>query len=87
MKIGDYIRYRDRIETDPEATGDPERDAWGNTGIVMKLTHAIFREDRPEQAIEFLDSTGSFHLARAADVEVISTIEGEEALWRMWGTI
>jgi len=87
MKVGDYIRYRDRIETDPEQIGDPTQYSWGSTGIVMKVTHALFSEDKPELAVEYLDSTGSFHLARAADVEIVSTLEGEEALWRMWGTI
>ena len=87
MKIGDYIRYRDRIESDPEASGDPKRDGWGDMGIVMTVSWAVFHKDTPEPAIEFMDSAGDMHLARVADVEILSTLENEEALWRMWGEI
>lgn len=87
MKLGDYVRYRERIKTDPPVSGDPNRDGWGNMGIVTMLTEAVFHNDIPEPAVEFLDSSGSFHLARAADVYVISTLEDEETMWRMWGDI
>ena len=87
MKIGDYVRYRDRVDTDPPFSGDPNRDGWGNMGIVTKLSEAVFYDDKPEPAVEFLDSKGDFHLARVADVHVISSLEDEEAMWRMWGDI
>ncbi len=86
MMVGDYIRYRDRLDTDPEVSGDPNRDGWGSTGIVVDVTQAVFHDGIEESAIVFLDPTGDFHLARSADVEILSSaIDNEEAMWKMWG--
>ncbi len=87
MKIGDYIRYRERIESDPEMSGDPKRDGWGDMGIVMTVSSAVFHGGVAEPAVEFMDSKGDMHLARVADVEILSTLEDEEAMWRTWGEI
>jgi hypothetical protein len=67
MKVGDMVRYRDRIPTDPLPPG-----SWGRTGVIIELTMDRFREIFDEPAAEYMNIHGDFVIARRADLEVIN---------------
>jgi hypothetical protein len=67
VKVGDMVRYRTRIPTDPPPPG-----SWGRTGIVIELTIDRFREKFDEPAVEYINHHGDIISARQADLEVLS---------------
>jgi hypothetical protein len=73
MNIGDMIRYRDRLPTDPDPSAFPDNGfSWGEIGIITDLLKAKFRTNEYEPAIEYLDKNGDWTIARIDDVEVIN---------------
>ncbi len=71
MKIGDLIRHRNRISSDPSRTYS-SRDAWGERGIVIDLCHAGWDRRGLEPAVKYMNSTGDIILAPERDMEVLS---------------
>jgi hypothetical protein len=69
MKVGDMVRYRNRIPTDPPPPG-----SWGRTGVIIELTMDRFREVFDEPAVEYMSHFGDFIVARRDDLEVISEV-------------
>ena len=67
MKVGDLVRYRDRLTTDPSPPG-----SWGRTGVVIELTMDRFGKDIDEPAVEYMTAQGDFICARQADLGVIN---------------
>lgn len=68
MEVGDLIKYRDKLPTDPDVIDG----SWGRIGIVMLVTMARFKDHKLEAAVEYLGADGDWFLARIEDVEVIS---------------
>ena len=68
MEVGDLIRYREKIPTDPDIADG----VWGDIGIVTMITMARFAGKKNEAAIEYLGSDGLWYMARVEDVEVIN---------------
>ena len=70
MKIGDLVKYRDRIKTDPEPDGI--HDGWGNMGIVVKIFSANWGLDLNVPSVEYVDLDGDWIICKQEDVEVIN---------------
>ena len=67
MKIGDMVRYRSRVSTDPDPPG-----SWGRTGIILELDTDRFREKFDEPSVVYINHDNDLISARQADLEVIS---------------
>ncbi|MBK26102.1 MAG: hypothetical protein CME70_19045 [Halobacteriovorax sp.] len=67
MKVGDLVKYRDRLPTDPMVR-DGE---WGKTGIVIMITEEAFKPNKREPAVIYLDPVGDLCVARRRDLRII----------------
>ena len=71
MKPGDYVRYRDRLPTDPPRTGGP-CDGWGEKGIVVRVFTSVFKAVLgPELTAVVWTEIGDFVEARCDDLEIL----------------
>ena len=70
MNVGDLVRYRDRIPTDPPKTGG-NRDGWGILGVVIKVIRWNKKSNRLD-ALEIITPVGDNILVKMADVEILS---------------
>ena len=70
FQVGDLIRYRDRIPTDPQPLGDG-RDGWGEMGIVVKIVYWNDDSEHPD-ALEVVTPIGDNMLVKMADVAILS---------------
>tara|TARA_Y100000034_G_C6902689_1_gene417889 strand:- start:1356 stop:1574 length:219 start_codon:yes stop_codon:yes gene_type:complete len=70
FRVGDLVRYRDRIPTDPEPRGD-ERDGWGEMGIVIKIVY--WNNDSEHlDALEVVTPIGDNMIVKMVDVAILS---------------
>ena len=77
MKVGDLVRYRDQAPGPPggfAASKGMSKDAycWNQVGIITGMLRSRFRKLYKEQAVEYMCEKGDFHVARVADVELLS---------------
>ena len=73
MKVGDLVRYRDRIPTDPYPSSISHCGAWGSMGIVISVFEAewgVIGVLIP--SLEFIDFDGDWIICKQEDVEVIN---------------
>ena len=70
FRVGDLVRYRDRISTDPEPTGD-ERDGWGEMGVIIKIVYWNDDSEQPD-ALEVITPIGDNILVKMVDVAILS---------------
>ena len=70
FRVGDLVRYRDRIPTDPEPKGD-ERDGWGEMGIVIKVLRWVDGSGKPD-ALEVITPKGDNIIVKMVDVAILS---------------
>ena len=70
FNVGDLVRYRDRIPTDPPKTGG-NRDGWGILGVVIKVIRWNKKSNRLD-ALEIITPVGDNILVKMADVEILS---------------
>jgi len=71
MKIGDLVKYRNRIPSDPHPKDAGEHGAWGNMGIVVKIFLADWGLKYDVPSIEYIDFDGDFIICKDVDLEVI----------------
>lgn len=73
MKIGDLIKYRDRIPSDPDPKDAGEGAAWGSMGVVVSVFEAEWGTDGPPiPSVEYIDFAGDCVISKQEDLEVIS---------------
>ena len=76
MKLGDLIRYRDRIPTDPlpEDVGDGA--AWGSIGVIIGLFECEWGTIGARiPTVEYIDLNGDWVICKQEDVEVINELD------------
>lgn len=72
MKVGDLIKYRDRIPADPDPKGI-EDGAWGSIGIVISVFEAEWGTGGPPiPSVEYVDFAGDYVICKQEDLEVIN---------------
>ena len=73
MKVGDLIKYRDRIPTDPHPRDIFGGGSWGDMGIVIDIINEQwepFGDYVP--SIVYVDFGGDRVICKQEDVEVIN---------------
>jgi hypothetical protein len=73
MKVGDLVKYREWIPTDPEPNTVGDFGAWGNVGIVIgvfEMRWGIGNKLTP--SIEYVDFDGDRILCKISEVEIIN---------------
>ena len=72
MKIGDIVKHRDRIPTDPHPNDVGKYGGWGCVGIVVEIYQPNSTLGRPSIWIRYIDSKGDSVLCKKENLEVIS---------------
>jgi hypothetical protein len=73
MKVGDLVKYRERIPTDPEPSIVGDLGAWGNIGIVIEVFSMRWGNEKiPTPSIEYVDFNGDKIICKTVEVEVIN---------------
>ena len=73
MKVGDLVKYRDRISSDPTPEVAGEAACWGDVGIVIDIFETQWQEPGLyEPSIIFINTEGEKMVCRQAEVEVIN---------------
>ena len=76
MKVGDLVRYRDRIPTDPHPRDIYGGGAWGSFGIVISVFEAEWGTTGVLiPSLEYVDFDGDWVICKQEDVEVINEMD------------
>jgi len=74
VKIGDIVKHRDRISTDPHPDDVGEYGGWGCVGVVVEVYQPgqTWQIGKPSVWIRYIDSKGDSVLCKKENLEVIS---------------
>ena len=73
MKVGDLVRYRDRIPTDPHPKDVGDGAGWGSIGVVISVFEAEWGTiGLFVPSVEYVDFAGDWIICKQEDVEVIN---------------